>query len=99
MPRYIDAEAFEKDILERHCEPCKRENKEFCLPICGYWHMIKGVRDAPTADVQEVRHAHWTSDGHCSGCGMLSYGFYRNFCPCCGAKMDEKEKENDDHQV
>lgn len=54
----------------------------------------------PTADVQEVKHAHWIPKRlgtcECSNCsedyevcgGLL--GDY-NYCPNCGSKMDRKD--------
>ena len=60
----------------------------------------------PTANVQEVRHGKWEKptkpypfyDWKCSECGCEEYrhidhnGKYRemNYCPNCGAKMDEE---------
>lgn len=60
------------------------------------------IENAPTAEVQEVRHAHWIPKSlgncECSNCheeygicgGLL--GDY-NYCPNCGAKMDGKENK------
>lgn len=59
------------------------------------------VEEAPVADVAEVVHAHWESISHksariCSRCWHDEpYKFADedaeifNYCPCCGAKMDE----------
>ena len=54
------------------------------------------VKDAPTADVVEVRHGEWeTTDTPlgrcciCSICGSCPTMEYR-YCPYCGAKMDGK---------
>ena len=57
--------------------------------------------DAPTADVQEVKHGEWLSrcgtgqydDYYCSLCGMCEEGTRNkdclgNYCSWCGAKMD-----------
>ena len=59
------------------------------------------LQTTPTADVQEVRHGKWISNGlpgykwscHCSECGWIDkYPFHDpyKYCPDCGAKMDEK---------
>ena len=60
------------------------------------------IEDLPTADVQEVKHAHWIpkklGDCECSNCheeygvcgGLL--GDY-NYCPNCGAKMDKEDEK------
>lgn len=57
--------------------------------------------------VQEVKHARW-KDGYCTNCGtskfvmsvtrgfdevLYEYEGKANYCPNCGAKMDEKEEE------
>lgn len=53
------------------------------------------VRDLPTADVDNVRYAHYYAhdDGamRCSNCGASKIG-YRNFCSYCGAKMLTEEQ-------
>ncbi len=57
----------------------------------------------PAADVAPVVHGHFIHDGprfvggvdwwHCSNCGKLASGIeiFFDYCPFCGAKMDEKE--------
>lgn len=95
-PRYIDADAILKDM----CKLCTNfvmdasicEEKE-----CAYTLLVKS---APTVDVQEVKHGHWieiNSDMgiyRCSQCRETVGGQTgSNFCPNCGAKMDEEEKK------
>ena len=70
------------------------ENKEV------YDFVIRAISTYGATDVEEVKHAHWIpkklGDCECSNCheeygvcgGLL--GDY-NYCPGCGAKMDEKE--------
>lgn len=62
------------------------------------------VEDIPPADIAPVIHARWIDNGRggyahayfCSNCGWLD-GYpiedRFNYCPCCGAKMDEIEDE------
>lgn len=57
---------------------------------------ISGI--AKKIGLQPVVHAHWndSSDGitpYCSACGMSHRGLIRtpDYCPNCGAKMDEEE--------
>ena len=59
------------------------------------------VNAQPTADVAPVVHAHWIQGAYpdgceiqydCSHCNMSSNG-KTNFCPHCGAKMDEEVKQ------
>ena len=58
--------------------------------------VIDGI---PSADVAPVRHGHWeVIDAEeprrygCSECKRLSWHM-ENYCPNCGAKMDEEETE------
>ena len=61
-----------------------------------YWE----IYHAPTIETEPVRHGHWTLDRHehgvCSVCHMTSVdiigGEFHNYCPNCGAKMDEVKK-------
>ena len=52
------------------------------------------IRDAPAADVAQVRHGRWIAshDEFCA-CSICKYPVYvwwnqTNYCPNCGAKMD-----------
>lgn len=60
----------------------------------------KQIADAPTVDAVEVVHGRWVDNGvcgykwafYCSKCGYIDgYPFNdrHNYCPNCGAKMDE----------
>lgn len=62
---------------------------------------VRIIEDMPIADVEPVRHGHWDEDMECSICGCLApvshvtgeeYAY--DYCPNCGAKMDEEEQEN-----
>lgn len=68
------------------------------LPNESYKGVLKRILiQAPTADVAEIRHGHWTitKDGaaHCSSCKhkMNSYVYGYAYCPLCGARMDKSE--------
>ena len=58
---------------------------------------------APDADVHEVKHGHWfkpseMSENICSNCKRSTktlFGILSDYCPNCGAKMDEKEEIDD----
>ena len=59
--------------------------------------IYSAVENVPTADVAPVRHGHWeVIDAEeprrygCSECKRLSWHM-DNYCPNCGAKMDEEE--------
>ena len=50
------------------------------------------ITNAPTIDAVEVVPGHWIDcDGYreCSKCGWLHAHNRLNYCPICGAKMDE----------
>ena len=49
-------------------------------------------------NAEEVKHGHWTDRAQsilgvpteaCSECAEWSIGYNKDYCPCCGAKMDE----------
>lgn len=55
------------------------------------------VRDAPTIEVEPIRHGHWNVIDQaeprrygCSRCKRMRWTT-ENYCPYCGAKMDEGE--------
>lgn len=86
MSRYIDAEKI-----------------KFIEYINGDVTVSKDeVEKIPTADVQEVRHGRWIEQvkirkngeprlvhWQCSLCGVFLGTSTANFCPHCGAKMDD----------
>lgn len=54
------------------------------------------IKDAPTIDVEPVRHGHWIHNGFmevkCSDCRNVFHELEdTNYCPSCGCKMDETE--------
>lgn len=74
------------------------------LPIKFDGHIVavwkNDIDNAPTVDAVLVRHGHWETDerypwrGVCSECHMyITYdadsNAEMNYCPNCGAKMDE----------
>lgn len=94
MSRYIDAEKL--GIGTARPETFVRP--EYAL---GWNSAIEIIKNAPTVNVEEVRHHKWVNvqgnEYRCSGCGYsyinaTSDGNY-NYCPNCGAKMDGGDKE------
>lgn len=57
------------------------------------------LREAPTVEAEPIRHGHWIRKGlrwYCSACGngafKTDFVFGARYCPICGAKMDERKK-------
>lgn len=73
--RLIDADAFSELVGE---------------PIEVFLNRLD-LKLPPTIDAEPVRHGKWViEDGHvcCSECGEISKEY--NYCPYCGARMDEE---------
>lgn len=89
MPRYINAE----EALQSFCAECNHTIK--CEDCDIKYHLEEFV---PTADVAEVKRGRWLKiekQPHlmrCSVCGSTSVEGNLNYCPRCGAKMDEVEE-------
>lgn len=89
MSRYIDAEKLGIGTARPEAFDCS----EYAV---GWNSAIEIIKNAPTADVEEVRHGEWLNGGgslyKCSECGfrfvnLCCCGNY-NYCQNCGAKMD-----------
>lgn len=67
--------------------------------------IVETLKDLPSADVAPVRHGRWKKDYLCSTsggtysvirCSECDFQFpmtVTNYCPNCGAKMDEEEND------
>lgn len=102
-------EYIKREVILDH-EVCKGINCEDCPfaegPKCRLRTYI--LHTTPSADVTEVRHGKWISDGkhtdhngiewnmmHCSVCGhkdIDSEVTRTPFCPWCGARMDGESR-------
>ena len=101
--RLIDANNLIEEIREERCYNC-RNFKDMKCDYCGTADYIYMIEDMPTADVAPVRHGRWeeASDGDGIVCPFCRTDFctiiydteYFNYCPNCGAKMDEKEDKH-----
>lgn len=67
-------------------------------------HLTAAVNDIPAADVVPVRHGQWIGfPNYCAVCSVCEECFSIlgndterfDFCPHCGAKMDEDESEGE----
>ena len=83
-----------------------RTNCDDCTSIdCLDCIIEEAIKNAPTIETKPVVHGWWISKNNhgyewifvCSNCGYVDgYPFNdrHNYCPSCGAKMDEKENDN-----
>ena len=90
--RYIDVEPLE-DKLKEHI---KKTESELMLGALSTFLRVLDI--TPTADVAPVRHGYWVSINEypyekCSICGEThdTVRCLDNYCPNCGARMDEKD--------
>lgn len=89
MTEYIDREAALMKLMQ---DGCSAKN-------------LQSISDMPVADVAPVRHGRWVEKEKytfgimydCSLCEnrILDNGHSWNYCPNCGAKMDESEDKNE----
>lgn len=98
MPRYIDAEIFDKNLM---MEVYLADDEDFTKAFVRGMELVKKAEEeTPTADVREVRRGRWertvptTPKSYrriCSACRGVAYmiGKKYSYCPYCGAKMDE----------
>lgn len=84
--RLIDADKLKKEIAKR--------TPHFAQRI-AFTSCFDAIRNAPTVDAVPVAHGYWTEESECSQCGKYVYkGDIDNFCPHCGARMDEDEQHS-----
>lgn len=108
MSRYINAGTFQK-FLENKIEEAKLDEENSCGDVCydmaveaiecAFREILSELKNEPTADVEEIKHAKWEMIGNykveCTNCHHIrdiktQCGW--NFCPACGAKIMEEEK-------
>ena len=103
MARYIDVDKAIEEAKLCYCKDCNSYNGVMCR-ACAFDDAILHIEDAPTAEVEEVRHGHWIwLEGNfyeCSECPnktevdeSMNEPLYI-YCPFCGAKMDGGKNEN-----
>ena len=96
MDGYIDREELMKFPIRRNHYDKEHGNKHF---IYGIETVLEYAENLPAADVAPVRHGRWIEQEKytfgtmydCSICDnrILDNGHSWNYCPNCGAKMDE----------
>lgn len=92
MAEYIEkATLLNRVIIPSICSCVQGPNAERLKKFC-----IDTVNSVSAADVAPVVHGHWECGCQCSVCGDRHGPYnsrhkpYYNFCPYCGAKMDEE---------
>ena len=99
MSKYIDAEVMinalrelrTKHLIQSVFGEDMRDNAVTAGTLEAVAQILDGL---PAADVQEVRHGRWADNVWvftCSECGNDA-GERWDYCPHCGAKMDEVEE-------
>lgn len=63
-------------------------------------NVLERIEEAPTIEAEPVRHGKWEFAGDgivgCTSCGETypsRYVIPRNYCPNCGAKMDDVKED------
>ena len=98
------AEYIDKEIALSLVQPDTPEDETGAVTIATAKKLVRSIiYRTPIADVAPVVHGHFIHDGprfaggvdwwHCSNCGKLASGMeiFFDYCPFCGAKMDETE--------
>lgn len=97
--RLIDADGLSKSIYDNVSAPYEDAvaAKEDCL---------RAIEEAPTIDAVPVVHGKWVNgEENCPICGKSKFegldadiwaDWKPNFCPNCGAKMDEEDEDDAD---
>ena len=92
------AEYIDKEIALSLVQPDAPEDDTAAITIATAKKLVRSIiYRTPTADVAPMRHGRWKrygkNLGECSECGEI-VSVRSNYCPNCGAKMDEKENDN-----
>ena len=102
MAEYIERGALMQFPIRRNHYDRKNGNKHF---INGIESVLEYAENLPAADVAPVTHGRWISKNDhgyewtfvCSNCDYVDgYPFNdrHNYCPNCGAKMDEHVEDD-----
>ena len=101
MTEYIEREA----LIEKCKAIIQDKWNDKAAPVSwshAYADFIEDIENQPAADVVPVVHGHWIRQDEsftrfkCSNpeCGIENCSGFENFCPNCGAKMDEEMKSD-----
>ena len=96
MAEYIDKERLISALRET-----AEQSKGMVDARSAVLAIASSIEGMPSADVQPIQHGQWTNSwtditfeikSECSVCGKYCYsefGTKANYCPHCGARMDE----------
>lgn len=98
MSRLIDAFELSNAVIESmnnnpHTDSIVRKTHKH-----EHEHFLRMIQLAPTIESAPIRHGQWKCvieiipyvfTGQCSECGQCD--FVKNYCPNCGAKMNEED--------
>ena len=99
MAEYIEREELMKFPIRRNHYDKEHGNEHF---IYGIETVLEYAENLPAADVAPVRHGQWETNSDRPDtliCSVCKCGFDmwkhdpHNFCPNCGARMDEEASE------
>ena len=68
--------------------------REWPIPKAAVW--VEDIEAAPTIEAEPVRHGRWIPQDvtftrfMCSACKSRNHAYRTDYCPNCGAKMDEE---------
>lgn len=93
MARYIDADKLSSKVLDVW-KKFEKQGKN-CYVFADIF--VPLIVSTPTEDVAPIIRGKWIvktdnenkTCGECSVCGKIQYAGELNYCPYCGAKMEE----------
>lgn len=98
MAEYIDRDAVYTAFTNACTDVLERASEIIYIAGFSYERVIEILDDIPTADVAPVVHGRWKTNSDRPDtliCSVCKCGFDmwkhdpHNFCPNCGARMDE----------
>ena len=102
MAEYIFSEPLKKEIADFK-RTVKSDNSDYLTGyICALSAVEGMIAEQPAAEVEPVRRGKWLENEYrhyCSECGHMGlfngFGFKleSNYCPHCGAKMEEYKSD------
>lgn len=104
----ISRSALLKYIDSTDCDACAEYPDNGSEWGFGRKTILKIISEAPAVDATSVVHGRWIPEHYggmwpagsprpeckCSRCGARHYDLYAQYCPGCGAKMDDEGGEN-----